>query len=327
MSESDLKTFTFTYSAVAESKSNPVADDDVVADSQANTDNEFYVNLNGGWATAGDGDGICTSQSVNGQLSINGADSEEVGGLRRVNYPLNQPRRVSLTSSQNNSGVTLTIKGKNGAGVEITETVTGPNNASVYTTNIWTEINMIYSGSVTNALTIGDNAGHIVLDELARLVSVTSDGNSSSITYTVTGLDIYNNVMTEDITGPSSSVTNGTKYFKYVASVKGSASDSNNIKVGAVAGIRIVVNNQNTRLKNWYMVQAANAGKAEITLENGATSSASGTSKLVFNPGQGDGVVNYPSIGDNGIRFKDSMSLDMAVDTDLLTSVTFMYAG
>ena len=257
MSESDLKTFTFTYSAVAESKSNPVADDDVVADSQANTDNEFYVNLNGGWATAGDGDGICTSQSVNGQLSINGADSEEVGGLRRVNYPLNQPRRVSLTSSQNNSGVTLTIKGKNGAGVEITETVTGPNNASVYTTNIWTEINMIYSGSVTNALTIGDNAGHIALDELARLVSVTSDGNSSSITYTVTGLDIYNNVMTEDITGPSSSVTNGTKYFKYVASVKGSASDSNNIKVGAVAGIRIVVNNQNTRLKNWYMVQAA----------------------------------------------------------------------
>ena len=49
MSESDLKTFTFTYSAVAESKSNPVADDDVVADSQANTDNEFYVNLNGGF--------------------------------------------------------------------------------------------------------------------------------------------------------------------------------------------------------------------------------------------------------------------------------------
>ena len=57
------------------------------------------------------------------------------------------------------------------------------------------------------------------------------------------------------------------------------------------------------------------------------TSKVKHSTAVVFNPGQGDGVVNYPSIGDNGIRFKDSMSLDMAVDTDLLTSVTFMYAG
>lgn len=327
MSESDLKSFTFTYSAVAESKSNPVADDDVVADSQANTDNEFYVNLDGGWATAGDGDGICTSQSVTGQLAINGADSEETEGQRRVNYALNQPRRVSLTSAQNNSAVNLTIRGKNGSGVVTEETLAGPNNNSVYTTSLWTEVNLIYSSSATNALTIGDNAGHVILNELSRIPSITSDGNSSAITYTVTGLGVDNSVISEDITGPSSATVDGTKYFKYIASVKGSASDSNNIKVGAVAGIRIMVNNQNTRLKNWYMVQAANAAGGEITLLNGSTSLAAGTSKIVFNPGAGAGVVNYPSIGDNGIRFKDSMSLDMPVDTDLLTSVTFMYAG
>ena len=86
--------------------------------------------------------------------------------------------------------------------------------------------------------------------------------------------------------------------------IKASASDSNSVSAGVVAGIRIMINNQDTRLKNWYMVQAANAAKAEITMENGATSSASGSAKIIFNPGQGDGVVNYPSVGgDGGIAF------------------------
>ena len=192
---------------------------------------------------------------------------------------------------------------------------------------MYSRVDLIYSDGTTNALTVGDNAGYVDFGNLCRQIDITSDGNSSSITYTVAGLDVYGKYQTEDIVGPSSATRTGSKFFKFVSSIKASASDSNSVSAGVVAGIRIMINNQDTRLKNWYLVQAANAAKAEITMENGATSIATGSSKLIFNPGQGDGVVNYPSIGGSGIRFPTSMSFDMPVDADLLTSATFMYDG
>ena len=72
----DLRSFTYTYSGSAENQSNPAADTDAVADAAAVTDDQFYVLNDGGMATAGDGDGICASQSMAGQLSINGAASD-----------------------------------------------------------------------------------------------------------------------------------------------------------------------------------------------------------------------------------------------------------
>jgi len=324
---SSLRSFTYTYSGSAENQSNPAADVDAVADASAVTDDQFYVLNNGGMATAGDGDGICTSQSVTGQLSINGADSDEKNGQRRVNYTVFSPRRVSFSSGNNNSALTFTIKGLNEGGLEVSETLAGPNAASVYTANLYSRVDLIYSDGTTNALTVGDNAGYVDFGNLCRQIDITSDGNSSSITYTVAGLDVYGKYQTEDIVGPSLATRTGSKFFKFVSSIKASASDSNSVSAGVVAGIRIMINNQDTRLKNWYLVQAANAAKAEITMENGATSIATGSSKLIFNPGQGDGVVNYPSIGGSGIRFPTSMSFDMPVDADLLTSATFMYDG
>ena len=323
----DLRSFTYTYSGSAENQSNPAADTDAVADAAAVTDDEFYVLNDGGMATAGDGDGICTSQSVAGQVSIDGAASDEKNGQRRVLYGVSAPRRVSFASAANNSALTFTIKGLNGSGLQVTETLTGPNAASVYTTNLFSRVDLIYSDGTTNALTVGDNAGYVDFSKLARQINITSYGNSTAITYTVDGLDVYGAVQTEDITGPNAGTANGTKFFRFVSSIKASASDSNSVSAGVVAGIRIMINNQDTRLKNWYMVQAANAAKAEITMENGATSSASGSAKIIFNPGQGDGIVNYPSIGGDGVRFPSSMSFDMPVDADLLTSATFMFDG
>ena len=322
-----LRSFTYTYSGSAENKSNPAADTDACGDAATLTDDQFYMLLDGGMATAGDGDGICTSQSVTGQLSINGADSDEIGGKRRVNFGVSSPRRVSISSSNNNSSLTFTVKGLNGSGLEVTETLTGPNAASVYTVNLFSRVDMVFSSGTTNAVTVGDNAGHVDFGSLCRQINITSDGNSSAITFTVSGLDVYGAVQTEDITGPNSGTATGSKFFRFVSSVKASASDSNSVSAGVIAGIRIMINNQDTRLKNWYMVQAANAAKAEIAMEDGATSSAAGSALLTFNPGQGDGVVNYPDVGGSGIRFATSMSFDMPVDADLLTSATFMFDG
>ena len=169
-----LRAFTYTYSAVAESKSNPVADTDALGDAAALTDDQFYMLLDGGMATAGDGDGICTSQSVSGQLAIDGADSEEKDFKRRVNYGMDAPRRVSFTSVNNNSGITITLKGKNGSGLTVSETLTGPNTASVYSANLYSVVELIYTDSASNALTVGDNAGYVDFGELARTVDIPS---------------------------------------------------------------------------------------------------------------------------------------------------------
>ena len=44
----DLRSFTYTYSASAENQSNPAADVDAVADASAVTDDQFYVLNDGG---------------------------------------------------------------------------------------------------------------------------------------------------------------------------------------------------------------------------------------------------------------------------------------
>lgn len=54
---------------------------------------------------------------------------------------------------------------------------------------------------------------------LARAVSIISNGNDSSGTYTVDGLDIYGYPMTETITGANAGTATGNKAFKYILSI------------------------------------------------------------------------------------------------------------
>lgn len=67
---------------------------------------------------------------------------------------------------------------------------------------------------------------------IARNVRITSGGNDTGITFTVTGYDLYGYPMSEAITGASGGVASGAKAFKYIASVTHTGSVASTVKVG-----------------------------------------------------------------------------------------------
>lgn len=323
-----LKSYNYTYSGTAESTSNPAADVDTIADAQS-VATPFYMSLSGGAATAGDGDGICQSQSRSGAgaMIINGADSSgnPVTRLSYVKYTV--PRTIAFYSGSDNSAITLTVKGLGVNGVVQSEEITGPNNTYAVSSNMWTQVTNVYASDTIASLLLGDPYGYVDHGSLMRQCSITSSGNDSGITFTVQGTDYQNKAQTETITGPNTTTVNGSSYFKVVASVSASNTGTGSISIGWVAGIRVMINSQLSQLMNWYTVEGDNAAEAQLSIENGATSAASGTERLKFNPGNTAGTVNYPNIGGEGIRFAGSMSFDMPADADLLKEITLMYSG
>ena len=111
-----------------------------------------------------DRDGICTAStpSASGSMTLNGALVS--------NFVAHLPsqRKVLIYSSGNDSGVTFTVTGKNGVGASISETITGPNTTTVYTTKTFlTVTSVLISGAGTGSIEVGcvgDNVG-IELDD------------------------------------------------------------------------------------------------------------------------------------------------------------------
>lgn len=64
--------------------------------------------------------------------------------------------KVSITGGSNESGKTFTIVGKTVAGVTVTETVTGPNATTVYSTNYFAFVSSVsVSAATAGAITVG----------------------------------------------------------------------------------------------------------------------------------------------------------------------------
>ena len=83
---------------------------------------------------------------------------------------------------------------------------------------------------IDGALTSG---GVAVLDYARQLV-ITSDGNDSGVTFTVTGTDADGHAQTEAITGPNATTAESTKYFKTITQIAISGAGTGNITVGTV---------------------------------------------------------------------------------------------
>jgi hypothetical protein len=91
--------------------------------------------------------------------------------------------------------------------------------------------------SLRAAAAIG-GAGLITLIEagktfdVPRCVSITSSGNDSPTTYTVTGVDEYGVTVVENITGPNTTTVNCLKALKTVTSISANVTPTGNISIG-----------------------------------------------------------------------------------------------
>lgn len=90
---------------------------------------------------------------------------------------------------------------------------------------------VLTAGAGTTTVVRSDGVSVIQLD-FPRNVTLTSTGNISAVTFTVTGWDVYGQPMTEDIVGPNNSTVSGNKAFFQIATIAASAAVGTNTSAG-----------------------------------------------------------------------------------------------
>lgn len=79
--------------------------------------------------------------------------------------------------------------------------------------------------------------------DVPRNIIITSAGNDTGVTFTVTGRDVYGKALVEQITGANAGVAAGKKAFKSVTTIAASGNAAGNVSVGFgnVLGLPIFV--------------------------------------------------------------------------------------
>ena len=178
------------------------------------------------------------------------------------------------------------------------------------------------SGTAAMTLTTAAGTGAFHATDQAAKVTLTSGGNISGVTITLTGTDIAGNTQTEDITGPNANTVTSTKFYDTITSVAGDGSIGTNTSIGVAAGTtggQAKINSERTRLKGIHATTGGTIG--DMTFYN--TSPISGTS--LFSVKSATTTKDYidPYIPDDGILFTGGAYIDLPAGTAVSFTVFF----
>ena len=144
---------------------------------------------------------------------------------------------------------------------------------------------------------------------------ITSAGNDSGITFTITGIkvgDLTNTVVSEVVTGANASTATSTNYYSRVDSITASGASAGNVKIGTTGSLAL----PRTRIKGLYYVGTATAGSISFNV-NGLSSQLI----LQVNTPASATAVNSLYMAAEGILTTRSGLQDFTVVT--LTNVTY----
>lgn len=125
--------------------------------------------------------------------------------------------------------------------------------------------------------------GPVVLDVPRNITLTVATTNQSGITFTITGLDEYGNLMVETLAGPNANTVQGNKAFKQINSVYANAAIETNgvsVGVGNKLGLPIFVPNSVFVLKEIQDGAVAVAGTfvaGVVVKQTGTTGDVRGT--------------------------------------------------
>ena len=151
-------------------------------------------------------------------------------------------------------------------------------------------------------------------------VTLTSTGNISGVTFTVTGTDASGSTITEDITGPNNTTVTGSTKFLTVTQIAADGAVSTNTSAGftATSGTAGIVFTGATRIRGLHGVSSSTAGA--LIIRDG---SQTGTKLLEIDTPAAAGQVD-PYIPDEGIRFRNGAYIDIGAGYD---SATIFFDG
>lgn len=136
------------------------------------------------------------------------------------------------------AGTAMTLVSSSGSGITVSTSITNASTGLTVT-------GLLAIDTAMAAKTYGSAAQTSLWDPakaISRNIRITSVGNDSGATFTVSGYDLYGYPLTETITGANAGIASGIKAFKYIASVTpaGTLSGSNaSVGTGDVIGLPI----------------------------------------------------------------------------------------
>lgn len=197
-----------------------------------------YIVLNGA-AGSFTANSVCASQTPGGAgaLLINGTLASSTPTGTAIAYLPVPPSlsRIYITGGSDESGKTFLVKGigfsPTAGPYAISETITGPNASTVSSLNAYSQIiSITASAGTTGAITVGHYSTATL--DVARRVIITSGGNDTGVTFTLSGTDINGTVISEAITGASGGVASSVLSYKTVTSLSASAAVATTVTVG-----------------------------------------------------------------------------------------------
>jgi hypothetical protein len=128
-----------------------------------------------------------------------------------------------------------------------------------------------------------------------RNITLTSGGNISAVTFTVSGYDVYGQAMTEAITGPNANTVGGNKAFKSITkvAVNGAVGTSTSVGFGDKLGLPFAL------LDVGYVAHLSWA--STLARDTGTATAADTTSPATSSTGDVRGTY-APSSASNGSR-------------------------
>jgi len=161
-----------------------------------------------------DRDGVSASASVSaGNNVVIGGALASSGAVNFTTGASEQPRQVTIFGGGNESTKTFTITGTDYLDADQVEAVTGPNNSTVSSTKFFNTVTKIEIS-------------------IPLQVIVKAGGDESGKTFTVTGTNTLNQVITEEVTGPNNGTTTSLLSFKTVTQIAVDAATAGDVEVG-----------------------------------------------------------------------------------------------
>jgi hypothetical protein len=148
--------------------------------------------------------------------------------LTTTPYTMTNPAQVTITSTGNQSAITFTIRGLSPTGAEISESITGPNNTTVFSSNVYSLVFSVYSSAtMTGTTSIGYGSVYVPTYPVKINQASTATSNAG-VTWTVKGIGPGGNAISESLTGAAAgSTVTSTNAYRVVTSIVGNATATN----------------------------------------------------------------------------------------------------
>jgi hypothetical protein len=168
------------------------------------------------------------------------------------------------------------------------------------------------NGTLTSggSYTSGDNIG--------QLITITSAGDDSGITFTIVGTNAVGDAQTEVLTGADTDVATSSGYFNTVASITTSASSDAAVTAGVTGTGTGTVFAGRTRIRGLQGLSGTSAGN--LLFKN---TSVTGTTLLTV-PTQAAAELIEPYIPDNAVLFDAGAYVNFG---SAVATVTVFYDG